>query len=79
MLGELGQDHALREARRWVGRLEGVVGVLPSRRTAGALEVWVAEGADTDGIPASCDGVPVVVRVARGLWSFSAEVPGPRP
>jgi hypothetical protein len=71
---------ALRSARRWVGRVEGVVAVLPSARGAiPTLEVWVAAGTPRGGVPGEHHGVPVVVREARGISAFSAETRAPRP
>lgn len=79
MLGELGHDRAGREARRWVGRVAGVVGVVPTGRPDGALEVWVQAGTPAESIPTECAGVPVVVRVAAGITAFTAHLDEPRP
>lgn len=78
--GRVGLSAALRSARRWVGRVPGVVGVLPSTRAAvPTLEVWVEPGTPADAVPAEHRGVPVEVREARGISAFSAHVREPRP
>jgi hypothetical protein len=78
--GRRGFSRALRSARRWVGRVEGVVAVLPSTRAAvPTLEVWVEPGTPPGSIPGEHRGVPVEVREAHGISAFSAYVDGPRP
>ena len=71
---------ALRSARRWVGRVPGVVAVLPSTRAAApTLEVWVEPGTPPGTVPDEHRGVPVDVREARGISAFSAKVDEARP
>ena len=70
---------ALRSAQRWVGRVEGVVGVVPSARAAvPTIEVWVAAGTPRGNVPGEHRGAPVVVREARGISAFSADIDRPR-
>ena len=77
--GRAGFSAALRSARRWVGRVEGVVGVLPStREPVPTLEVWVEAGTPPGIVPGEHRGVRVVVREARGISAYWAEVDGPR-
>ncbi len=78
--GPMGFSAALRSARRWVGRVEGVVAVLPSARApVPTLEVWVEAGTPPGIVPGEHRGVRVVVREARGISAFSAEIERPRP
>jgi hypothetical protein len=78
--GRAGFAAALRSARRWVGRVPGVVGVLPSTRAAvPTLEVWVEPGTPAAAVPGEHRGVPVEVREAHGISAFSAQVDEPRP
>jgi hypothetical protein len=77
--GRPGFTAALRSARRWVGRVEGVMAVLPStREPVPTLEVWVEAGTPPGIVPGEHRGVPVVVREARGISAFRAETDGPR-
>ena len=55
----MGFAAALRSARRWVGRVPGVVAVLPSTRAAvPTLEVWVEPGTPPGTVPDEHRGVP---------------------
>ena len=78
--GRAGFSAALRSARRWVGRVEGVVGVSPStREPVPTLEVWVEAGTPPGIVPGEHRGVRVVVREAHGISAFSAKIERPRP
>jgi hypothetical protein len=78
--GRVGFAAALRSARRWVGRVPGVVAVLPSTRaTVPTLEVWVEPGTPPGTVPSEHRGVPVEVREAAGISAFSAEISEPSP
>ena len=78
--GRVGFSAALRSARRWVGRVPGVVSVLLSTRAAvPTLEVWVEPGTPAEALPAEHRGIPVEVREARGISAFSAQIDEPRP
>jgi hypothetical protein len=78
--GRTGFAAALRSARRWVGRVPGVVGVLPSSRAkVPTLEVWVEPGTPPETVPSEHRGVPVEVHEAHGISAFSAEIDEPRP
>ena len=78
--GRVGFAAALRSARRWVGRVPGVVAVLPSTRAAvPTLEVWVEPGTPPGSVPGEHRGVPVEVREAHGISAFSAKIDEARP
>jgi hypothetical protein len=77
--GRVGFAAALRSARRWVGRVPGVVAVLPSAGAAvPTLEVWVEPGTPPETVPGVHRGVPVAVREADGISAFLAEIDEPR-
>jgi hypothetical protein len=77
--GRVGFAAALRSARRWVGRVPGVVAVLPSTGAAvPTLEVWVEPGTPPESVPSVHRGLPVEVREAHGISAFSAQIDEPR-
>lgn len=77
--GRVGFAAALRSARLWVGRVPGVVAVLPSAGAAvPTLEVWVEPGTPPERVPGLHRGVPVVAREAHGISAFLAEIDEPR-